>query len=469
MKQRENNPDVKMIIFTEFIETQKYIQETLENMGYSTACINGKMGLEEKILQKNRFKDEAQFLISTDAGGEGINLQFCSHMVNYDLPWNPMKLEQRIGRIDRIGQKEDVKVFNLILKDTIEEHVRGILEEKLEIIREQFGEDKLRDILSTLQEDFNFDQIYIDAITTRAKETKKLDKVAREIYEKAQIILKEEEFLIPFTSGEKIINDEEKKIINKMPVKIKTFIESFLAVQGDQLQEYSNQPDIYYFKNNFKTNKYEKHFSKVIFDPAQGLENEEADLLSLKHDYTLDAINNAKGDGIVSAFYIQDSRFKDKGGLLGFWQLKVENNYDYRRTYYIPIFIEKDTGYNRRISRLFENIENINIGNAYYLSGLEDKDGLYQQAIQEAEKEAEAIFLEELLKWQEKIEARSKQLEEYYQGKEKAIMVIKIDNIRESRLKMLKKEWEEKERELKEKANLFPALSCEQLAYIEYR
>jgi len=112
---RENNPKLKFIIFTEFVETQKYINECLKSLGYKTALINGSMSPDVKLLEKLKFQDEAQFLISTDAGGEGINLQFCWVMVNYDMPWNPMRLEQRIGRIDRIGQEHDVKIVNFQL------------------------------------------------------------------------------------------------------------------------------------------------------------------------------------------------------------------------------------------------------------------------------------------------------------------------------------------------------------------
>lgn len=469
VKERENNPDVKMIIFTEFIETQRYIQETLESLGYSTACINGKMDLEEKIIQKNKFKNKAQFLISTDAGGEGINLQFCSYMINYDLPWNPMRLEQRIGRIDRIGQENDVKVFNFVLVDTIEEHVRSILEEKLEIIKEEFGEDKLSDILSSLKEDFNFDQIYIETIVSRNEEENNLNEIAQQIYEKAQLILKEEKFLVPFTQREDNLVKMEKGIVSKIPFKFKTFVDLFLNIQGNQLHEYSRQENLYYFKNNFKTDKYGNHFTKVIFDPVEGMENEDAVLLSLKHGYIQDILNAVKKNGIVSSFYIYDSRFAGKEGLLGFWHLVIENNYYYKRIYYIPIFIEKNRVYNRRISRLFNNIENIKFGESFYLSAEEDIAELFNILAKEAERVAEAIFLEDLLEWQEKLEQRSNQLKEYYREKEKVIKAIQIDNIRESRLNAFKKEKEKQENELKEQAMLIPSLSCAQLAYIKYK
>jgi len=133
------------------------------------------MPSEERLKQKRKFQDEAQFLISTDAGGEGINLQFCWVMINYDLPWNPMRLEQRIGRIDRIGQEHDVKIVNFQIKGTVEQRVRDVIESKLAVIKAEFndGEDKLSDILSTLDEEFSFDKIYIDAVIKREADSAK--------------------------------------------------------------------------------------------------------------------------------------------------------------------------------------------------------------------------------------------------------------------------------------------------------
>src|SRR5258706_10054050 len=84
---------------------------------------------------------------STDAGGEGLNLQFCHVVVNFDIPWNPMRLEQRIGRVDRIGQGHMVRALNFVLQDTVEFRVREVLEEKLAVILREFGVDKTGDVL----------------------------------------------------------------------------------------------------------------------------------------------------------------------------------------------------------------------------------------------------------------------------------------------------------------------------------
>src|SRR5690625_6646258 len=84
------------------------------------------------------FKQHAQVLIATDAGSEGINLQFCHNIINYDLPWNPFKLEQRIGRVHRIGQTEQISIYNLMIKNKIKEHIMNILHIKLDYFTHLF-------------------------------------------------------------------------------------------------------------------------------------------------------------------------------------------------------------------------------------------------------------------------------------------------------------------------------------------
>ena len=163
-KIRLQEPEAKIILFTEFVATQKAIQELAENNGITTALINGSMNLEERNASLDLFRREKQMLISTDAGGEGLNLQ-CAHIViNFDLPWNPMKIEQRIGRADRIGQTEDVLVYNFILKDTIENRVRTVLEDKLEVILQELGIDKMQDVLDEGSADIDFTNVYISTI-----------------------------------------------------------------------------------------------------------------------------------------------------------------------------------------------------------------------------------------------------------------------------------------------------------------
>ena len=115
--------DDKVIVFTEYRATQLYLQWYFQQNGISSVPFRGGFKRGKKDWMRELFKNQAQVLIATEAGGEGINLQFCNHVINFDLPWNPMRLEQRIGRVHRLGQEKDVHIYNFAIKDTIEEHI----------------------------------------------------------------------------------------------------------------------------------------------------------------------------------------------------------------------------------------------------------------------------------------------------------------------------------------------------------
>ena len=135
------HPDEKVLVFTQFRETQRYLADLIGARGWNAHLFHGQMKANEKDRAVVRFRDNGgpQVLISTEAGGEGRNLQFCHLLVNYDLPWNPMKVEQRIGRVDRIGQEHPVRIFNLWVKDTIEERILDVLENRIQVFQETVG------------------------------------------------------------------------------------------------------------------------------------------------------------------------------------------------------------------------------------------------------------------------------------------------------------------------------------------
>ncbi len=154
----------KVIIFTEFVATQDYLKRLLEEQEYEVSILNGSMNMDERNEVLKKFKQKSDVLISTDAGGEGLNLQFSNCVINFDLPWNPMKIEQRIGRVDRIGQQRDVMVYNFVLADTIESRVRDVLEEKLSVILEEIGIDKYSDVLDSETTEVNYTDAYMSSV-----------------------------------------------------------------------------------------------------------------------------------------------------------------------------------------------------------------------------------------------------------------------------------------------------------------
>ncbi len=186
LQQEESDPDLKALIFTEFVPTQEMLAEFLTQRGFSVVCLNGSMNMEERQRVQQEFAKSARILVSTDAGGEGLNLQFCHVVVNYDIPWNPMRMEQRIGRVDRIGQAHPVRALNFILQDTIEYRVLEVLEEKLKIILAEFGVDKAADVLDSAEAEELFDDLYRAALLNPQELEQKADEVARQVQEQAR-------------------------------------------------------------------------------------------------------------------------------------------------------------------------------------------------------------------------------------------------------------------------------------------
>jgi superfamily II DNA or RNA helicase len=160
----------KLIIFTESKDTLDYLVEKIREWGFSVTYIHGGMNLDKRIQAEHEFREKAQIMVSTEAGGEGINLQFCWLMVNYDIPWNPNRLEQRMGRIHRYGQQYEVHIYNLVAVDTKEGRILEKLLTKLEIIGEQMGKvfDVIGDVISAyLPAGKTLQDLIIEAITNK--------------------------------------------------------------------------------------------------------------------------------------------------------------------------------------------------------------------------------------------------------------------------------------------------------------
>ena len=148
-----HDADGKVLIFTQFRDTQDMLSELLKSRGWRTHAFHGGLSTEQKdkAIADFRAASGPNILISTEAGGEGRNLQFAHHLVNYDLPWNPMRVEQRIGRVDRFGQTHVVAVYNFHVRGSIESRILEVLEERIRLFEESIG--GLEPILGEVEED----------------------------------------------------------------------------------------------------------------------------------------------------------------------------------------------------------------------------------------------------------------------------------------------------------------------------
>jgi len=167
----------KLLIFSESKDTLEYLVEKIRSWGYSVTYIHGAMNLDKRINAEHEFKEKAQIMVSTEAGGEGINLQFCWLMVNYDIPWNPNRLEQRMGRIHRYGQQYEAHIYNLVAIDTREGRILDTLFNKLDIIRMHLGSDRVFDVIGDVLPGRSLQDLIIEAVTNK----RSLDDILKDI------------------------------------------------------------------------------------------------------------------------------------------------------------------------------------------------------------------------------------------------------------------------------------------------
>ena len=236
------NTDEKMIVFTQFRETQELLSRRLKQEGVSNVKYHGQLssGRRKKALEE--FRGDTQVLVCTDSGSEGLNLQFCSVLVNYDLPWNPMRVEQRIGRVHRIGQERDrVVILNLAVADTIEDYVLQVLYEKIKLFEVAIGEMDL--ILSDIDEGGGIEKRIMDAIMTSEKDEdikEAMEKVERDVKkskEHAQTI-KELDASV-FQQFDLSTAEDDVRIEDQgdLEAEVRRFLDQFLVVVGGEKEK----------------------------------------------------------------------------------------------------------------------------------------------------------------------------------------------------------------------------------------
>jgi SNF2 family DNA or RNA helicase len=181
----EGDPTAKAVVFTEFVPTQLMLLRLLSDAGITAVGIDGSMSIYDRRTAQEQFNGDARVLVSTDAGGEGINLQFAHTIINYDLPWSPTRIEQRIGRVDRIGQHHPVTAYNLVLEASVDARVIEVLQQKLDVILRELGADKTSEILQGI--DKRVESVYGAAILT----PERLEAVAEHVGQAARSDLEE--------------------------------------------------------------------------------------------------------------------------------------------------------------------------------------------------------------------------------------------------------------------------------------
>ena len=287
----------KIIIFTEFVGTQEYLWQLLKAHGFTATILNGSMSIDSRNAALREFWDKTSIFISTDAGGEGLNLQFSNIIINYDLPWNPMKIEQRCGRADRIGQTRDVHIYNFIIKDTVESRVRQVLEEKLSVILTEMGVDKYSDVLDSEVAEMDFTDVYMRAVSNPSKLNEAIYPVESEMKQQ-----------LANTQKYKDVIREEKDLTKLVGRESGFDIEDALRMV------------------------------LTYFDGWQGNEPTLQDRISINDDNVIRHLNaDIIHDRFSPLLSVSIKNFPNEVGYFMLWELSLNDNDDDRRI--IPIFV----------------------------------------------------------------------------------------------------------------------------------
>lgn len=272
LQQEESNPQLKVLIFTEFVPTQAMLSEFLESRGFSVVQLNGGMDLEARTRAQQAFAGDVRVLVSTDAGGEGLNLQFCHVIVNFDMPWNPMRIEQRIGRVDRIGQPYVVRAINFVLEDTVEHRVREVLEAKLGKIADEFGVDKAADVMDSAEVEPLFDELFIQGLQDPTRIEDECDAVVLQVREKIAERRQSTELL----SGDHSLNAEEARKWRDHPAQywLERAIVNGLPAHGGQAERCGDAWHIRWGDGSAS--------ARACFDARSAEENPELEWISLE-------------------------------------------------------------------------------------------------------------------------------------------------------------------------------------------
>jgi SNF2 family DNA or RNA helicase len=169
---RQGRPEDKILVFANFRATLRRLRDVLEEARVPFSVFSGAETAKEKDEAVAAFRERVPVMLCSESGGEGRNLQFANTLINFDLPWNPMRIEQRVGRIHRIGQTREVFVFNLCTADSLEERILGILNDKIRMFELVVGE--VGSILGNLEEGEEFESLILD-LWLRARDAAELD------------------------------------------------------------------------------------------------------------------------------------------------------------------------------------------------------------------------------------------------------------------------------------------------------
>jgi superfamily II DNA or RNA helicase len=464
VQQESNNPQCKVLIFTEFIATQAMLQQFLQTHGFSVAILNGSMNRAEREAAQHAFAAETQLLISTDAGGEGLNLQFCHIVINYDLPWNPMRLEQRIGRVDRIGQTRPVQAINLVLAESVEGRVQEVLAQKLATILQEFGVDKTADVLDSAESEQAVEQLYLQAISDPATLDQQVDSFLDTVRQQAHSVREAAAIYQPIPPAEQATTQHLARELQEHPLPAWLTCLTLAAVQaeGGTVQPRLGGYDLTWADGT--------HWLHVTFD-RRSADASGARLLTLEEP-RLQALLE-QPHLFVAGQTVPLLRVGGiPAGITGIWSLWTIAARDARGMHtstLLPLFHHDDQRWLDPTARwlwdaLLRPATAITVADGVRGTLAADAYAIHRAT---AEQRGEPLYHQLVARIQQQIADEQQRTASAYQARRQALERIGLANVRTARLRELAQEevaWQE---QLQQRARLQPVLSALLLLRVE--
>jgi superfamily II DNA/RNA helicase len=449
LQQEEGDPKLKVLVFTEFVPTQEMLHNFLVSRGFYVVCLNGSMSMEERMRVQDAFSKEAQILISTDAGGEGLNLQFCHVVVNYDIPWNPMRLEQRIGRVDRIGQEHKVSAINFVLEDTVEYRVREVLEEKLSVILRDFGVDKAGDVLDSAQAGEIFDDLYMEAILRPEALEKKIEDVVSRIHQQAQ--QNRENISLLGQSGDLDPDETKKLMAHPLPYWMERMTTSYLKANGGKAERKGKAWHLSWPDGD--------EMGEVTFTMRDAVLSPSATHLTLEDPRLRNLVTKiarfAPGQPVPEIRL--PGLAQDLRGVWSLWQIALHGQ-NSRMRRILPLFVHED---GRVLGPTARFIWDQLLLEEPQLSGhmWSNESMRYLEKTREAAEAQGRPIYEELLQAHQKAIAREMEKAEYaFIVRKRSLERIGLAAVKRHRLMQLEREKEAREKELEQRSRVLPEM-----------
>ena len=447
LKQVQPNQDLKILVFTEFRTTQRMLVDYFKGKGYIVSFIHGGQDLDERKRALTHFKNEAQILIATDAAGESLNMQFCHIVFNYDLPWNPMMIEQRIGRVDRIGQKYPVQAHNMLTNNSVDLRVYEVIEEKLNNILEQLGIDKTSDVLDSTIDMKKVNKLHLQSLLDPERFEFAGERWLHDIKSKLRQY-KSTEGILPQVAESEIEYKKAAEVKHSpLPFWLETLVQQYTMVHhGTLTKNLLGYADI----------KVQGESRKITFDAEVSLGNPGVEHITLQHDWIRKLINDLSEFDLSNSIpVIKSSTGEETPGYWSLWQISARNNLESKIQYQCYFLADNGKQYSAYAHDIWNRL--INGSGKFSIDGSQEinESELFQKEMNQSlflsfqNLEADVMI---------RINTKKENRLNSYTFQKSRIERIGIENIRQAKLQRLEKEHKAWMKEFESGSKIIPGI-----------